>query len=61
MDAALRDMYQQVILDHSRSPRNRRIVEQCNHRAKGNNPFCGDHVEVFLDLSDDGTISDIAF
>jgi len=57
----LRDLYQDVILDHGRRPRNRRIMPDCNHRAHGENLSCGDEVVVFLKTDSDGVISDIAF
>ena len=56
----LRELYQEVILDHSRSPRNYRGMEDATHSAKGNNPLCGDEVTVHLRLDGD-TIADAAF
>jgi nitrogen fixation protein NifU and related proteins len=56
----LRDLYQEVILDHTRRPRNFGTLPAANHQAEGNNPLCGDQVTVFLDLSD-GRIRDVAF
>lgn len=56
----LRDLYQEVILDHNRHPRNFGPLPAANHRAEGNNPLCGDKVTVFLDLADD-RIRDVAF
>ncbi|MGH7307700.1 MAG: Fe-S cluster assembly sulfur transfer protein SufU [Candidatus Rokuibacteriota bacterium] len=56
----LRELYQQVILDHNRKPRNFRRVPQPTQRAEGHNPLCGDHVSVELRV-EDGTIRDIAF
>jgi nitrogen fixation NifU-like protein len=58
--AELDDLYQEQILDHNRSPRNFRVMEDANHRAEGYNPLCGDHVTVYLRLSD-GRIEDISF
>lgn len=55
-----RDLYREVILDHSRRPRGFGPLPAANHRAEGNNPLCGDRVEVFLELRD-GRIADIAF
>lgn len=46
----LRDLYQEVILDHSRHPRNFGRVEAASHTAKGNNPLCGDRVTIYLDV-----------
>ena len=58
----LRDLYEEVILDHNRNPRNfgRRPAE-CNRSAQGHNPLCGDAVEVSMTLREDGVIEDIAF
>ena len=56
----LRDLYQDVILDHSKHPRNFGRAEDCNHEARGNNPLCGDRVTVTL-LVDGDTIQDVRF
>jgi nitrogen fixation NifU-like protein len=56
----LRDLYQQVILDHNRSPRNFRKVSGANRSAEGSNPICGDVVTVELRLEGD-VIRDIGF
>ncbi|MEQ8389183.1 MAG: SUF system NifU family Fe-S cluster assembly protein [Alphaproteobacteria bacterium] len=56
----LRDLYQEVILDHSRSPRNFGGCAQCEKNARGNNPLCGDKLEVHAHLKD-GVIDDITF
>lgn len=55
-----RALYQEVILDHNRKPRNYGTVEHASHHATGHNPLCGDHIEVTLDVDDD-TIEHIAF
>jgi nitrogen fixation NifU-like protein len=57
----LRELYQEVILDHGRNPRNFRHPEDANRSAHGNNPLCGDTLTVFLSLDDDGIIKDAAF
>ncbi len=57
----LRDLYQEVILDHSKKPRNFGPLDHANHEAKGHNPLCGDRVTVFLDLDDAGMVKDIHF
>jgi nitrogen fixation protein NifU and related proteins len=49
----LRDLYQEVILDHNRRPRNFGPLPEANHRAEGNNPLCGDRVTVYLDVEGD--------
>jgi nitrogen fixation protein NifU and related proteins len=56
----LRELYQEVILEHSRKPRNFRALEHANHKAEGFNPLCGDHFTVYLDVKD-GAINDIGF
>jgi nitrogen fixation NifU-like protein len=57
----LRDLYQQVILDHSRNPRNHgEIPPPCLH-AHGDNPSCGDEIDVWLRLDDKDTIEDLKF
>jgi len=56
----LRDLYQEVILDHNRRPRNFGPLPAANRQAEGHNPLCGDRVTVLLDL-EDGRIRDVAF
>jgi nitrogen fixation protein NifU and related proteins len=56
----LRDLYQDVILEHSKAPRNFRELPSANHKAEGFNPLCGDHFTVYLDLEND-SIRDISF
>ncbi|MCX6152332.1 MAG: SUF system NifU family Fe-S cluster assembly protein [Ignavibacteriales bacterium] len=56
----LSQLYQEVILDHNKSPRNFRKCEHCNHESEGYNPLCGDHLWVYIDLEDE-KIKDISF
>lgn len=56
----LSELYQQVILDHNKKPRNFRKLEQANHSAEGYNPLCGDHLTIYVDLEDD-SLKEIAF
>jgi nitrogen fixation NifU-like protein len=56
----LRELYQEVILDHSKKPRNLREIENTEHHAKGHNPLCGDRVTVFVALKD-GKLQDVSF
>ena len=56
----LRDLYQEVILDHSKNPRNFRIIEHANHTAEGFNPLCGDRLKLYL-IIEGGQIKDVAF
>lgn len=60
MDNELRELYQEVILDHNKSPRNFRFIENANHFAKGHNPLCGDKIDIFLNV-EDGIVKDISF
>ena len=60
-DHALRELYQEVILDHSRHPRHYGVLEGANHKAEGYNPLCGDRVTVYLKLDADGRVGDIKF
>ena len=56
----LRDLYQEVILDHNKNPRNYSKLPKANRIAEGDNPLCGDHYTVYL-LVEDGIIKDIGF
>lgn len=56
----LDELYQNVILDHNRSPRNYRVVDGANRHAEGNNPLCGDRIGVWLRLDGD-VIADVGF
>jgi nitrogen fixation protein NifU and related proteins len=58
--AELRDLYQEVILEHSKAPRNFKKLANANHQAEGFNPLCGDRFTVYLDL-EAGTVRDISF
>jgi len=57
----LRDLYQEVILDHGRKPRNFRRLEDADRTARGDNPMCGDRLQLWLKLGADGRIADAAF
>lgn len=56
----LEDLYQEIILDHNRRPRNYGVLKDATHRAEGHNPLCGDEVTVFLHLEGD-VIREITF
>jgi nitrogen fixation NifU-like protein len=56
----LQDLYQEMILDHYRRPRNCRRLEGCSCRADGHNPLCGDKITVYVDV-EDGIVKDVAF
>lgn len=61
MDQSLRDLYQEVILDHSRHPRHFGKLEHATNTAQGYNPLCGDRVTVYLSVGKDGRIADVKF
>jgi nitrogen fixation NifU-like protein len=56
----LRDLYQEVILEHSKAPRNYRMLANADHQAEGYNPLCGDRFTVYLQMEGD-SIRDISF
>ena len=56
----LSELYQQVILDHNKKPRNFRKLESANHSAEGYNPLCGDHLTVYLNLENDA-VKEVSF
>ena len=56
----LRELYQDVILEHSKAPRNYRELQSASHHAEGYNPLCGDHFTVYLYM-DGGKIQDVSF
>ncbi len=55
------ELYQQVILDHNRKPRNFHAIEGAKHSCDGHNPLCGDELTVYLNLTPDQVIADISF
>ena len=56
----LSDLYQEVILDHNKKPRNFRKIENANRAAQGFNPLCGDHLTVYLNLQDEA-VKEVTF
>ena len=60
MMSDLEDLYQEVIVDHSRRPRNFKKLENANRHAEGYNPLCGDKVSIYLKLENDA-VTDISF
>lgn len=56
----LRELYQELILDHSQHPHNFKVLDGANHIAEGNNPLCGDQITLYLQVEDD-LIKDISF
>ena len=57
----LKELYQEIILEHGKNPRNLRKTENFNKEAKGNNPLCGDNVHVYLKLNGQKIVEDISF
>ena len=60
MDAEFRELYQEIILEHSKSPRNFRRMDNATHKLEGRNPLCGDQFTVYLKI-ENGIIADISF
>jgi len=58
--SGLNELYQEVILDHNKRPRNFRTIELASHRAEGHNPLCGDRLALYVQVTS-GTIEDVAF
>jgi nitrogen fixation NifU-like protein len=61
MDESLRDLYQEVILDHSRHPRHFGSLADATHSEEGLNPLCGDRVKVYLHVDGEHRIDNISF
>jgi nitrogen fixation NifU-like protein len=57
----LKELYQEIILDHAKNPRNKGRCENYNYDAKAHNPLCGDKVHIYLNLDDDKNIKDLSF
>ena len=55
------ELYQQVILEHNKSPRNFKKLERPTHTAEGYNPLCGDHLHVYMRINKENIIDDITF
>ena len=61
MSGDLRELYQEVILDHGKHPRNRRELQGANCTSHGRNPLCGDDFEIFLIVDDSDRVADVSF
>ena len=57
----LKELYQEIILDHGKNPRNLRKTENFNKEATGYNPLCGDKVHIYLKLNENKKVEDISF
>ena len=60
MDDSLRELYQEVILDHSKNPRNFRVPEGVSRQSRGYNPLCGDRITLYLDV-ENGVVRNVGF
>lgn len=54
------DLYQQVILEHNKKPRNFKVLEPATHKAEGFNPLCGDHLWIYMNVSN-GIVEEVTF
>ncbi len=61
MSDDLRELYQEVILDHGKHPRNFHACEDATNEARGNNPLCGDQLVIYVKMGEDGKIADVSF
>ena len=57
----LKELYQEIILEHGKNPRNKGQCDKFNREAKGHNPLCGDKVQIFLRLDENEKVEDISF
>ena len=57
----LKELYQEIILEHGKNPRNLRKTDNYNKDAKGHNPLCGDNVHIYLKLNENKKVEDISF
>ncbi len=58
---SLQDLYAEVVMDHNRSPRNFKKIENADRKADGFNPLCGDQISLYLELGESGEIRDIGY
>jgi nitrogen fixation protein NifU and related proteins len=61
MNSNMRELYQQMILSHNKNPKNFRVIEKPSHYAEGHNPLCGDNLNLYLVVDDQGIIEDVSF
>ena len=57
----IKELYQEIVLDHGKNPRNKNKLKSFNKEAKGHNPLCGDKIHIFLKLDGDKKVEDISF
>lgn len=56
-----RELYQQIIIDHNKNPKNFKKLENFTHHSEGYNPLCGDHLDVYIVINAENVIEDISF
>ena len=61
MQGELSQLYQQVILDHNKNPRNFGHLMPHTHYAQGHNPLCGDHLDLYMNLDENGIVREVKF
>lgn len=61
MNSRLQQLYEAMILEHNKNPRNFKMIENCSHTSHGKNPLCGDDYYVFFKVDDQNVIQDIGF
>jgi len=57
----IKELYQEIILDHGKNPRNKGQCKNFNRQAKGHNPLCGDKVHIFLNLNNEKKVENVSF
>ena len=57
----LKELYQEIILDHAKNPRNKGKCDGYNHHAKAHNPLCGDKVQIYVNLGEDKNLKGLSF
>ena len=58
---SIRDLYQEVVFDHNRNPRNFRVMPDANRTIEGFNPLCGDRITLYVRIGPEGLIDDVSF
>jgi nitrogen fixation NifU-like protein len=61
MTTELQELYQEIIIDHAKNPKNFKIIIGANHTAEGYNPLCGDRIQIYLKINSLDVIEDISF
>jgi nitrogen fixation protein NifU and related proteins len=61
MNERMKQLYQELILDHNKNPRNYKVLDPADREALGHNPLCGDKLKVYININESGLIADIGF